>query len=232
MIIARLSEIWKEYQGKLDSKKLNEILDRGICYSEIKHESSILVTGINPSFRLGDVACYKPVTTFNYQWLVKNGHDSYFHAINELFPKNWQPMVEYLDVLNFRETDQNTVLEFCKDTKGLEFIAQNLRLNQLIIEQVIRPRLIVVKNRSSWGLWGKNATSDQNIWMGYQFELEESLDCGDLCHIKGLIDHPDRVSYDCLLETNLKGTLVLFTYHSRVGKDPSKELIQELCTRL
>ena len=98
-------------------------------------------------------------------------------------------MVEYLDILNFRETDQNTVLEFCKDTKGLEFIAQNLRLNQLIIEQVIRPRLIVVKNRSSWGLWGKNATSDQNIWMGYQFELEESLDCGDLCHIKGLIDH-------------------------------------------
>ena len=70
MIIARLSEIWKEYQGKLDSKKLNEILDRGICYSEVKHESPILVTGINPSFRLGDVACYKPVTTFNYQWLL------------------------------------------------------------------------------------------------------------------------------------------------------------------
>lgn len=44
MIIARLSEIWKEYQGKLDSKKLNEILDRGICYSEVKHESPILVT--------------------------------------------------------------------------------------------------------------------------------------------------------------------------------------------
>ena len=130
MIIARLSEIWKEYQGKLDSKKLNEILDRGICYSEVKHESPILVTGINPSFRLGDVACYKPVTTFNYQWLVKNGNDRYFHAINELFPQDWQPMVEYLDILNFRETDQNTVLEFCKDTKGLEFIAQNSRLNQ------------------------------------------------------------------------------------------------------
>lgn len=49
MIIARLSEIWKEYQGKLDSKKLNEILDRGICYSEVKHESSNISNG-NKSF--------------------------------------------------------------------------------------------------------------------------------------------------------------------------------------
>ena len=67
MIIARLSEIWKEYQGKLDSNKLNEIFDRGLCYSEVKHESPLLVTGLIPSFRLGAVACYKSVTTFTYQ---------------------------------------------------------------------------------------------------------------------------------------------------------------------
>ena len=48
-----------------------------------------------------------------------------------------------MDLLNFRETDQNTVWKFCKDPKGLELVAENLRLSQLFIEQVVRPRLII-----------------------------------------------------------------------------------------
>ena len=137
-----------------------------------------------------------------------------------------------MDLLNFRETDQNTVWKFCNDPKGLELVAENLRLSQLFIEQVVRPRLIMVKNRGSWCFWGKEAKADENIWMGYRFEHLESLPCGDLCRITGLIDHPGRVSHTCLLETNLKGTLVLFTNHFQycaTEKLPTPELLARLC---
>jgi hypothetical protein len=56
--------------------------------------------------------------------------------------------------------------------------------------------------------------------------------CGDLCRITGLIDHPGRVSYNELLETNLKGTLVLFTNHFQYqasDKLPTPELLSRLC---
>ena len=46
------------------------------------------------------------------------------------------------------------------------------------------------------------------------------------------IDHTDRVSHDCLLETNLKGTLVLFTSHFQycaTEKLPTPELLARLC---
>ena len=126
--------------------------------------------------------------------------------------------------------------EFIKATsdayRSLEFFSANLALNQLFIEQVIRPRLVIVKNTDSWRFWGKEATPDENIWMGYRFESLEQLSCGELCRVTGLVEHPDRVSYRSLLETNLRGTLVLFTCDlTRVSADkrPTPELVARLC---
>lgn len=68
--------------------------------------------------------------------------------------------------------------------------------------------------------------------MGYRFEHLDFLPCGELCRITGLIDRTDRVSYNELLETNLKGTLVLFTsqfYNQAPDKLPSPGLIARLC---
>ena len=166
---------------------------------------------------------------------MEGGEDRYFLAFDKLFPDAYKREVAYMDLLNFRETDQNTVWKFCKDPKGLELVAENLRLSQLFIEQVVRPRLIMVKNRGSWCFWGKEAKAEENIWMGYRFEHLESLPCGDVCLITGLIDYPGRVSHDCLLETNLKGTLVLFTSHFQycaTEKLPTPELLARLCGML
>ena len=161
--------------------------------------------------------------------------DRYFLAFDKLFPKEYKKEVAYIDLLNFRETDQQMVWKFCKDAKGLELVAENLRLNQLFIEQVVRPRFIMVKNRGSWCFWGREAKADSNIWMGYCFEHVESLPCGELCRITGLVDHMDRISYNELLETNLKGTLVLFTSHFQYqapDKLPTPELIARLCNMM
>ena len=202
----------------MTSGELNAILDRGICYSKIEKTHRILVTGMNPSFRQGDPARENSVCEYEYQGIVEGGEDRYFLAFDKLFPGAYKQEVAYMDLLNFRETDQNTVWKFCKD--------------QLFIEQVVRPRLIMVKNKGSWCFWGKEAKADENIWMGYRFEHLESLPCGDFCRITGLIDHPDRVNHDCLLETNLKGTLVLFTSHFQYqasDKLPTPELLARLC---
>ena len=208
----------------MTSEELNTILGRGICYSKIEKAHRILVTGMNPSFRQGDPAREDFVCEYEYQGIVEDGKDRYYLAFDKLFPEAYKREVAYMDL--------NTVWKFCNDPKGLELVAGNLRLSQLFIEQVVRPRLIMVKNKGSWCFWGKEAKADENIWMGYRFEHLESLPCGDFCRITGLIDHPDRVNHDCLLETNLKGTLVLFTSHFQYqasDKLPTPELLARLC---
>lgn len=220
------------------TEELNGILERGICYSEIKEAHRILVTGMNPSFRKGDPACKEYVSRYDYQAVVKGGKDRYFTTFDKLFPAEFRREVAYLDLLNIRETNQQAVWKFCKDPQGLQLVANNLRINQLFIEQVVRPRLIMVKNRGSWCFWGKEATADANIWMGYRFERvegSEHLPCGELLRITGLIDHPDRVSHAALRETNLRGTLVLFTNHFQYRSAallPTPELLAELCKKI
>ena len=230
-----LLKLWEKYRGQMATEELNGILERGICYSEIKKAHRILVTGMNPSFRKDDPACNEKVVRFNYQDVVKGGEDHYFTSFDKLFPAEFRQEVAYLDLLNIRETEQNTTWKFIKDSKGLELFAENLRLTQLFIEQVVRPQLIMVKNKGAWGLWGKNATAEENIWMGYRFERVagfDALPCGEVLRITSLIDHPDRVTYNDLKETNLRGTLVLFTQHFQYCKAeerPTPELIAELC---
>ena len=216
----------------MSTEELNTILEQGICYSKIEKAHRILVMGMNPSFRQGDPARKSFVCEYEYQGIVEGGEDRYFLAFDKLFPDAYKQEVAYMDLLNFRETDQQKVWEFCKDPKGLELVAENLRLSQLFIEQVVCPRLIMVKNGGSWCFWGKETKANENIWMGYRFEHLEPLPCGELCRITGLVDHPDRVSYNELLETNLKGTLVLFTSHFQYqasDKLPTPELIARLC---
>lgn len=235
MFEKKLSELWKRWQGQMASEKLNEILARGICYAKVSEPHRILVTGINPSWRKDDPAAGDPVCAYSYQDIIAGGEDRYFLSIDKLFPENFKREVAYLDILNYRETEQNVLYDFYKSEQGISFVAENLRLNQLWIEQVVRPRLIMVKNKASWDLWGKNATATENIWMGYSMELVETLPCGDVCRITGLVEHPDRVAADCLFDTNLKGTVVLFTSHFQycsAEKRPTPELMARLCAMI
>lgn len=60
----------------------------------------------------------------------------------------------------------------------------------------------------------------------------DTLPCGEVLRITGLIDHSDRVTYNDLKETNLRGTLVLFTQHFQYCKAeerPTPELMTALC---
>lgn len=226
-----LRALWQKYDGKCKNQKLNEILARGFCYSGVEGEHPILVTGINPSYRQGDPAAANYVCDFDLQERIASG-DSYFTTFANLFPVGRRHQMAYLDLLNFRETDQNSVWKFCKDPVGLPFIVDNLRVSQFAIEQIVRPRLIMVKNKGSWCFWGKDASEAGNIWLGYRLERVEQYPCGDLCRIIGLWEHPDRINGDTIFETHLKGTLILFTRDlTRASADerPTPELVERLC---
>ena len=81
----------------------------------------------------------------------------------------------------------------------------------LFRSDVIKPKLIIIKNKESVAYFGKMA-NEGIIWMGYEFEFIENLFCGELYKITGLINSTERIAPE-LSQTNLVNTLVLFTQH-------------------
>lgn len=84
----------------------------------------------------------------------------------------------------------------------------------------------VGKNKESWAYFGKLFEEKGWVWMGYQFEFIQNMECGELFRITGLLDSNERIAPE-IKETNLKGTFVLFTQHinqyTAVEKRPKAE---------
>lgn len=230
----KLRSLWKQYEEKVEKKEAKEILKRGFCFSNISNQYDILVTGFNPSYRKNDKEKDNHISEFIYQDIIEGGEDKYFMSINNLFDNELKKKVTYIDLFNYRETSQKAIAYFLKKNyeEGIAFITQNLRINQELIETKIRPKLIIVKNKGSWNFWGKKATKEGNIWMGY--DLEEKIKeypCGEAYRINGLIDSEQRVSADTLSKSNLIGSIILFTQHFQYcpkEKRPNQETIKEL----
>ena len=236
----KLFDLWIGYD--YFSENLGKIIKRGFCYSNIQNQSAILVTGINPSFRVNDKGNREFSVSFDYQ-TKRHEKDRYFKSIDNLFVDEDKEKVSYIDIFNFKETAQKTISLFYKEpqNKGIKFLAENLAITQYQMETLIKPKLIIVKNKRSWDFWGLNAKPKQdndwvNMWMGYKFDKvkefpDTDVSCGRVRKITGLIDSEQRVSYEILKKTNLEGTIVLFTNHFQYCKKeqlPTPELIKKL----
>lgn len=107
-----------------------------------------------------------------------------------------------------------------------------LNLTQHIVEDIIQPKLIIVKNKESAAYWGRDHSI--GVWMGYKFDFVESFNCGELFKISGLINSKERIAPE-IINTNLNNTLVLFTGHinqyTRRDKKPTPSLIKSLYER-
>jgi hypothetical protein len=226
-----LAELWRKYGD------INEILSKNTyCYSEVSEQYDILFTGINPSARVKDEDDCSEGHHFKYQEAILN--DRYFRTIDEIIPKTLKDKVAYLDLFNYRRTKQGDIVEFLKTSEGISFLAENLCINQLIIENIIKPKVICVRNKGSWGFWGKNATpqGDNNVWMGYKFRkvqtsFEQTEGTLEIYRIEGLINNEQRVSFFELPDTNLKGTIIAFAKHYQYSKKEERiteNMIKEL----
>lgn len=209
----RLIEIW----NKQNWPDLPEwVIANGSNYAINKEPKDILITGINPSFREIEKAGH---VCFSFQEEMKRvaeKYDNYWGPVRKILYSPEEgidliPQTAYLDIFYFRKQRQSQLRQILKSPGGVAFIAEQLNLTQHIIEDIIQPRLIIVKNRESAAYWGK--LSDRGfVWMGYQFEMIESSPYGDWCRIVGLLDSEERIAPE-IKGTNLLNTLVLFSQH-------------------
>ena len=109
-------------------------------------KGKVLFVGINPSYPIGSKD-----TEFSESW-------------------------SYIDLFQFRETDQKKVAGFAKNDP--QFLVSQLRLTHKIICE-INPKLIIVCNSGASDFFGinkwKNTKGWLNVWLGYDFEFDKDL---------------------------------------------------------
>ena len=228
----QLDKVWaKDYINQLP----DFVKERGFVYSINNSEKDILVTGINPSFRqdTDDLNSYG----FDFQKTLKETKwDNYWGLLKRILIDadnniDLKDRTAYLDIFYFREKEQKKLRNgILKKSNGIEFLVDQLVITQHSIEEIIKPKVIVVKNKESAAYWGK--LSEQGfIWMGYQFEYLQSFNCGELYKISGLINSTERIAPD-IDKTNLKGSIILFSEHisqyTKKEKRPTAVLINDL----
>lgn len=209
-IYDRLCEIWsQDYIAALPAA----IRERGFDYSENDAQKDILITGINPSFNPSD---------------ARNKSFSFGDILFDRVPKSryWQPVrkmlcdagvdfrdrAAYLDLFYFREKEQKFLRrEILPKPEGIQFLVEQLNLTQHIIEDVVRPKIIVVANKESAAYWGKLAEHGA-VWMGYDLHFVERMKTGDLYRVAGLLDSDARVGPE-FQNTKIKDSLILFSWH-------------------
>ncbi|OFY39341.1 MAG: hypothetical protein A2X18_07245 [Bacteroidetes bacterium GWF2_40_14] len=235
----KLEDLWKKYEEKISESArciennqtrervelLKDVLSHKWMYSKVE-DCKILITGINPSSDEKNDKKENPPDFFKLKTCPNPYYKSLIEMVGELIT-----VTDYLDLFTFRKTAQSTISTFLNDPIGLDFIAEHLAITQHIIEQ-LNPYIIIVANKGSWKFWGKIADKDKNgefynIWMGYKYEpVDDELFSVnfsnksrnyEICKISGLKDEKEggnqRVSKD-ITETNLVGTIVVFTYMS------------------
>ena len=206
----RLCEIWsKDYIATLPV----QIKDRGFDYSENESQKDILITGINPSFNPQE----RPNKSFKFSDILfdRVPQSRYWNPIKKmLLDANYDFRAEsaYLDLFYFREQDQNFLRhDILTNPMGIPFIVDQLNLTQHIIEDVIRPKCIIIANKESAAYWGKLA-NEGIIWMGYNLQFIKRLKTGDLYRVTGLLNSSQRIGPE-FKDTNIKDSLILFSQH-------------------
>lgn len=226
-----LDKIWsQDYINEMPSF----IKERGYVFSINDTQRDLLITGINPSFR--EYEDGGESFGFDFQKELKlTKWDNYWGPLKKMvFEPNIIDLRErtaYLDIFYFRERNQKILKDdILKRNCGISFIIDQLRLTQKTIEEIIQPKVIIVKNKESAAYWGRFADKGL-IWMGYQLEKIELFECGELYSINGLIDSPERINKE-FSKTNLKDSLILFSQHinqyTKREKRPTATFINSL----
>ena len=148
--------ILEEYRtGHPDmDSSLCDILSRGVYNGALSKHGGILISGINPS---NDEKPEKELPC---------------NRLTECIGKYWKPYVEiansfsedmvgYLDVFPLRCTKEADLLKIVPIDLKVSLIRKFMQ----VVEEYIRPNLIIYTNKSTGYLWG---TDESHPWMGYK----------------------------------------------------------------
>lgn len=239
----QLEEIWNNENTIGLPERIKE---RGHLHAINEKNKDILITGINPSYRINNDRLNK--RNYDFKTFKTLKYDNYWSPIKKMLISDSIDIFDktaYLDIFYFREKEQNCLeKEILPSPNGIQFIARQLNITQHTIEDIIKPKLIIVKNKESAAYWGKLSNKGL-IWMGYDLEAvteeefrtiikDENIDFrqyGELYRIKGLIHSEERISPE-IKETVLKGSLILFTTHinqyTKREKRPTPDFIKNI----
>lgn len=196
------------------------ILFRGYKIANNDEQKDILILGFNPRM-IGNsksIVYRFPDVEHPYPYLVKHMLVS---DQNDLMGRS-----TYLDMFGFKEPNHEVAMQniIC-NPKVFGYVAAQVALTQDVIEDVIRPKLIVILDQDIWAFFGKVKGL---TWMGYSFKAVGNVNGYELCEITGFSKAKDRISQDSRLASTLVGTKVLFTDGKHVSKFPKPEEILNL----
>lgn len=131
--------------------------------------NSILFIGINPSS--GDDQ--KDYDSYELSQ-VDNKHQ-YFKKMEDI-AKFCNISWTHLDLLYFRETNQNTIYEILNKENGVAYIWEQLQITDKLI-RAASAKVIVVSNALAGTFLGKEQDKvlKKNVWLGYDFIFDEIL---------------------------------------------------------
>lgn len=152
----------------------------------------ILFIGYNPS--LGEnpnVDCDTPFKDLSEE-------DDFWAPVKYL-AKNVIDDVAYIDLFPIHSSSQ----PYLEESKYNVLRTELLEITQYEIETIIKPKLIVVLNRSASYYWG---IKDKTLWMGYDFRDSEFDIRGNhiyqICGFKNSTENNIRINVDKISESN------------------------------
>lgn len=183
-----------------------DFVKKGIafCYDNPAH--GILLTGMNPSGKGGEVVYYTSKEALEFPtkgyWMDKKkqivGNDGWL-----------LDNTAYLDFFPYFESIQDDYEKAVRP--HIDFQVKALEITQKNIEEHIQPRLIIAANAAAAYYWGFRP---ETTWLGYDFikvvDVPESLrntriELYQINPAKGFRKETDRVGQDKYQTSNIKG---------------------------
>jgi len=170
LIEKELNELWEKY-SEFEFTNIPPLAPK-----EIYTKDSILFIGLNPSLSKTEIERIKNNSVKEMEFYENHRNSNEIHRYFKKFviiSENTGLSWEHLDLLYIRETQQNKVKEILKTENGKNFIFEQLKISDKIMQHIIefeKPKMVVVNNTLSREFLGKN-----NHWLNYNFEPNENI---------------------------------------------------------
>lgn len=209
----RYATMWEKYSS------INRIMGRGFAASYVEKQKDFLVLGFNPQ---------AGITESNSVYFLPRSISGYWGVINRMISSHGLDLkrnTQYLDLFAFRESNQEVAIRDVIQNPALfPYVVEQVCLTHELIETIVIPRVIVVKDKASWAFLGK---LPQFTWMGYSFEHFMDSPYGEVCKITGFTTKKDRINKQ-IVNTSLEGTRVLFYDPKEEGTILTPQFLESL----
>lgn len=205
-----IAKVWRDNEKSIPL----ELRERRFAYSENIEQKDILFLGLNPSFQEKSL---KQAVKYNVRSqlggdLKKN---EYFKRIlssleHSLFDIDLIDDFAYADLFYYRTSEkEKMVKQLVNDVNGIIFLEDQLAITQKLIENRIKPKVIVLSDWQVSFFMGLLGSKGEFTWLGYDLELIEYTGSEHpVYQIKGIVDDI-ALPMQFRRKTNLVGTYVI-----------------------